>query len=447
MTHMTRYIRQWSILLLLVTICISATAQSVREEIDSDPQRSAGIRYSLPTSLQQADTPAPDGKKPFYISHYGCSASYYLDKTKDYTGPIATMAKADSLNMLTPLGKDVLRRLLLVYEDAKPRVGELTEMGAQQMRQLAQQMVDRYPDLFVKGSIVDARSIVHNHNIMSMQEVMTQISRACSPMELRIKSSHSNDAWMEVRDKELEAIRFNAETEASYQAFRQANSDDSRLMASLFVDADYVKNHINPMILSDQLFVVAGAVQNTSLADKLTLYDIFTPDEIYGHWRIHNARNYICYGRFKLNGTYQAYSQRAPLWNLLHMGDSIKNIGHPVVHLRYSSRGMVTALICLMELNGYGLITDDLDQLDKQGWADFRIAPFGASVQVIHYRKDTDDDDILIKVLLNGKETRLPIESDCAPYYHWQDAKRYYLRKLYAYERLKYESGTDQEKK
>ena len=446
MMHVTRHIRQWTMPLLLA-ICMSATAQSIREEIELIPQRSAGIRYSLPTNEQLTDTPVPDGKKPFYISHYGSSAAYYLDNTKDYTGPLSTMAKADSLDKLTPLGQDVLHRLELIYKDAKLKVGELTEKGAQQMRQLAQQMVDRFPEVFVKGSIVDGRSIVRNHNILSMQEAMIQISRACTPMDLRIKSSHSNDAWMYVRDKDLEADRYNEETEASYQAFRMANKDDDRLMNLLFTDADYVKKHVDSIILSDQLFVVANTIQDTPLADQVTLYDLFTPDEIYRHWRIHNARTYISYGRFALNGTYQAYSQRAPLWNLLHMGDSVKNIGHPVVHLRYTTRGMLTSLICLMELNGYGLVTADLDQLDKQGWADYRIAPFGASVQVIHYRKDMDDDDILIKVLLNGKETRLPIESDCAPYYHWQDAKRYYLRKLYAYERLKYENETKKQKK
>lgn len=444
--HVTRHIRQWTMPLLLA-ICMSATAQSIREEIELIPQRSAGIRYSLPTNEQLTDTPVPDGKKPFYISHYGSSAAYYLDNTKDYTGPLSTMAKADSLDKLTPLGQDVLHRLELIYKDAKLKVGELTEKGAQQMRQLAQQMVDRFPEVFFKGSIVDGRSIVRNHNILSMQEAMIQISRACTPMDLRIKSSHSNDAWMYVRDKDLEADRYNEETEASYQAFRMANKDDDRLMNLLFTDADYVKKHVDSIILSDQLFVVANTIQDTPLADQVTLYDLFTPDEIYRHWRIHNARTYISYGRFALNGTYQAYSQRAPLWNLLHMGDSVKNIGHPVVHLRYTTRGMLTSLICLMELNGYGLVTADLDQLDKQGWADYRIAPFGASVQVIHYRKDMDDDDILIKVLLNGKETRLPIESDCAPYYHWQDAKRYYLRKLYAYERLKYENETKKQKK
>ena len=102
------------------------------------------------------------------------------------------------------------------------------------------------------------------------------------------------------------------------------------------------------------------------------------------------------------------------------------------------------SLICLMELNGFGLQTNDLDQLDKQGWVDYRIAPFGANVQVIHYRKDMDDNDILIKVLLNGQEMQLPIPSDCAPYYHWDDAKRYYLRKLYAYEKMRYDSKNEE---
>jgi len=287
---------------------------------------------------------------------------------------------------------------------------------------------------------------VRNHNILSMQEAMTQIARACSPMDLRMKSSHSNDHWMDNRDTELEADRFNTETEACYQAFRQANIDDRRLMESLFTNADYVKQHVDAAVLSDQIFAIVGTIQSTPLEGVVTLYDIFTPQELYHHWRIHNARNYICYGGFTQNGGYQAYSQRAPLWNLLHMGDSIKNYDVPVAHLRYSSRAMMLSLICLMELNGFGLQTDDLDQLDKLGWVDYRIAPFGANVQVIHYRKDKTDEDILIKVLLNGKETRLPIPSDCAPYYHWNDAKRYYLRKVYAYEKLRYDSKNKQKK-
>ena len=430
-------IRQWVSPLLLM-ICTQLTAQTVVEEIKAIPQCSAGIIYSVPTGKQQADTPAPDGKKPFYISHFGSCAAYYLESRKDYEVPINVFVKADSMNMLTPLGKDVLRRLRLIEQDAAHRTGEITVNGARQMRQLAQEMVDRFPDIFVDGSYIDARSIVRNHSIMSMQEFMNQIARHKANMELVMKSSHSNDQWMHVEDKELEADRFNAETETSYQAYIKANSNNKRLWESLFGSIDYVKEHIDTTKLNDQLFTLAGGIQNTPLEGVITLYDIYTPEEIIQHWRLHNAKNYISYGGFELNGGNQPFAQRAPLWNLLHQGDSIKKLDYPVVHLRYSSRGMVMELICLMELNGYGLKTPDLNQLEKQGWANYRIAPFGSSVQVVYYRKDKTDENILIKVLLNGQEARLPIKTDCAPYYHWEDVKRYYLRKLYAHEKIRF---------
>ena len=430
-------IRQWVSPLLLM-ICTQLTAQTVVEEIKAIPQCSAGIIYSVPTGKQQADTPAPDGKKPFYISHFGSCAAYYLESPKDYEAPINVFVKADSMNMLTPLGKDVLRRLRLIEQDAAHRTGEITVNGARQMRQLAQEMVDRFPDIFVDGSYIDARSIVRNHSIMSMQEFMNQIARHKANMELVMKSSHSNDQWMHVEDKELEADRFNAETKTSYQAYIKANSNNKRLWESLFGSIDYVKEHIDTTKLNDQLFTLAGGIQNTPLEGVITLYDIYTPEEIIQHWRLHNAKNYISYGGFELNGGNQPFAQRAPLWNLLHQGDSIKKLDYPVVHLRYSSRGMVMELICLMELNGYGLKTPDLNQLEKLGWANYRIAPFGSSVQVVYYRKDKTDENILIKVLLNGQEARLPIKTDCAPYYHWEDVKRYYLRKLYAHEKIRF---------
>ena len=87
--------------------------------------------------------------------------------------------------------------------------------------------------------------------------------------------------------------------------------------------------------------------------------------------------------------------------------------------------------------------TDNLDSLEAMGWADYRIAPLGGSIVMIHYRKDHFDEDVLVKVLLNEREARLPIETDCAPYYHWNDVKRYYLRKLYRYENTRFDGITE----
>ena len=58
-------------------VCGMANGQTVAEELQADVNRAAGTFYALPVSKMPKDTPAPDGKKPFYINHYGCPGSYY----------------------------------------------------------------------------------------------------------------------------------------------------------------------------------------------------------------------------------------------------------------------------------------------------------------------------------------------------------------------------------
>jgi hypothetical protein len=210
--------------------------------------------------------------------------------------------------------------------------------------------------------------------------------------------------------------------------------DDSRLMGILFNDADYVKT-IDATELSRQLFDLAGCTQYSEAAADMSLYNLFTPDEIHRHWMRRNAWAYIRYGGCTLSGGYQPYSQRRSLWNLFHMSDSVLTLDHPVVHLRYTHENVVMSLVCLLELDGFGLKTACLDSLENYGWADYRIAPLGGSIMMVLYRTDKDDPDPLVRVMLNGREARLPVPTDYAPYYHWQDVKRYYLRKLYVYAR------------
>lgn len=122
---------------------------------------------------------------------------------------------------------------------------------------------------------------------------------------------------------------------------------------------------------------------------------------------------------------------------MIHMGDSVLKRQDPIMHLRFTNEDVVMALACLMELDNYGLQTDNLDALGDLGWVNYRIAPLGGNIIMVHYRSNPDDPDVLVKVLLNGRETHLPIKTDCAPYYHWNDVKNFYLRKLYRYENVR----------
>ena len=430
-------------IIVVATALVGAEAQgskavSVERELQADVNRAAGMFYARSTAKAPKDTPAPKGKKPFYINHYGCPGPYYLDKGEYYTDTYATLAKADTLGKLTPLGKDVLRRVTMLYNDAKNRDGELTARGAQQCRTLVKQMVERFPDIFTPKGYYSVRSIVENRCIMTMQEGLLQLSAMKQPIVARSKASMQELNFMDPKDEELTSQRLDSLTSISFEHFTDLNSSDNRLMISLFNDLNYVMHNIDAGKLSRQLYILAGNVQHSQVAGQITLFDIFTPEEIHQHWRKQNAWHYINYGGCKLNGGYQAYLQRATLRNMIHMGDSVLKRYNPLMHLRYTHASVIMSLACLLDLDGYGLHTANLDSLEDYGWVNYRIAPLGGSIEMIHYRTDRDDPDVLVKVLLNGHEARLPIKTDCAPYYHWQDVKTYYLRKLYRYENRRF---------
>lgn len=424
-----------TIILTLLFSCIASddiVAQSVQEEIRANVNRSAGTFLAYLAPQQSTMTPPPDGKKPFFLSHYGCQGSYYLDKQEDYDAPYQTLSKADSLGKLTTLGHDVMQRLDIIRRDAENRTGELTELGEQQQRDIIRRMEERFPETFAQNGYVSGRCATVNRCVLSMEEAMLQAARM-RPTGLIHKSSHSFQYFMNPQDKKLYAMKMDSVTTACYNAFAKKYEHSERLMQTLFNDTAYVRKHIKAKKLMNQLFDIAGTVQNTELRNSLTLYDLFTPDEIYNQWKKQNAWWYINYGGCTLNGGLQPYASRNLLQYMIEKGDSVCLLKKPVTHLRYTLETIFMSLVCLMDINGYGLATDNLESLDEKGWADFRIAPMSGNLQMIYYRSDFDDQDILIKVLLNEREASLPIPTDCAPYYHWKDVREFYLKKLKNY--------------
>ena len=101
---------------VLATVGLGVNAQTTFEEISADLNKAGGVYLAYP-KVEAKQTPAPKGYKPFYVSHYGRHGSRYLLGDRDYLWIIQLMQKADSINGLTPLGKDVLKRLSLVWQE------------------------------------------------------------------------------------------------------------------------------------------------------------------------------------------------------------------------------------------------------------------------------------------------------------------------------------------
>ena len=423
-------------ILILVTLtfyAIGLPAQSIREEIQKNIRCSASNYMAYPNPHQHELTPAPEGKKPFYISHYGRHGSRYHNLPATYDIPYQTMATADSLGKLTPLGADVLHRLELIRRDAKDHWGELTELGARQHREIIKRMVRRYPEIFRGRVTVDARSTMSTRCILSMEYAMMQLAEMLPTAKVHHNATFRDMYYLNQQDKRLFAMKMDSATRVRYFEFTKNYEDNSRLMKSLFNDTAYINNKVDAGKLNYFLFKVASNLQSTHLNNAMTLYDLFTDEEIYRNWKKENAWWYICYGNCPINGGLQPYTQRNLLRRIIEQADSCISLKQPGAQLRFGHETVLLPLVCLLEVEDYGLSTDNLESLDRRGWANYRIFPMGANLQLVFYRQSPADDDVLFKVLLNENEVHLPLKSVEDVYYHWSDFRKYYLSKLDAY--------------
>ena len=411
---------------------------SVKEEIWEDVTCAAGVNKAYVPIVNRIWTAAPEGKTPFAIITYGRHGSCYLGKPTDYDAPLKVLEKADSIDRLTPLGKNVLGRLKLIRRDANNHWGELSETGARQQREIAWRLIERVPEIFNKDAFhLGARSLRDTRSLLSMDQLMMQVAREC---RTRVYHNASNgySFYLNHQDEKRLPIHQDSLAKAAFEAFSKKYGDGDRLAKTLFSDPDYIRDQVDVQKLSDQLFKIAGSIQNTRLDGKVSLYDLFTQEEIWHQWKKQNAWNYVNYGNFRREGVRRDVVSREGekdglehrlLRRLLHFSDTAQILG-PTAVFHIADETSFLPLVSLMGINGYGLATDDLETLDEKGWADYRICPMSANLQWILYRKDMDDQDVLIKVLLNGQEATLPLHSENAPYYHLKEFKDYYLKKV-----------------
>jgi hypothetical protein len=429
---MGKYFVKIPLLAIFIITISSLNAQTVRDDIRRDIL-CAGNNYRHYPEPQKALTPAPAGYVPFYISHYGRHGSRYHNRPDTYEVPWRILSVADKADALTPLGRDVLHRLTRIMNDADERTGEMTPIGAWQQREIARRMVERFPDVFLDGVDIQARSTTMTRCILSMQYFLMQLSIMRPMLDIHHNATHRDMYYLNQQDRHLHTLMDKASKDERLLAFQRSQDNPDRLIQSLFSDTAYVHSYIKAVELDDALFKIAAGIQNTLMRDSLTLLDIFTDDEIYRHWKKDNAWRYVAYGASPITGGVMPYSQRNLLRRIIHEADSCLRLPVPSVNLRFGHETCIMPLACLLDVNGYGVVTDDLESLERLGWAAYRLFPMGGNIQLVFYRRHAKDPDVLFKVLLHEEEATLPLPAVQGPYYRWSDFRAYYLKKLDAY--------------
>lgn len=411
---------------VLAIFCLGVNAQTTFEEISADLNKAGGVYLAYPT-VETKQTPAPKGYKPFYVSHYGRHGSRYLLSDRDYQWIIQLMEKAETVNGLTPLGQDVLKRLNMVWEEAQGRAGDLTPLGVRQHQGIAERMSKNFPEVFRGKRHVSARSTVVYRCAMSMVAFGDRLKQLNPQLDMSYEMSEKYMSYLNYH-----SARSNAFTHGKkgpwveeYRKFEEAQVHPDRLVNTLFSNADFIRCEVNPSELMWGLYWIAVDMQD--METPVSFFDLFTAKEMFDLWQCVNYRFYMGNANpLASNGIVMA-NAKSLVENILESADAAIKDRSIAATLRFGHDGNVIPLLALLQIENFDVAVAGPAEVYKH-WCDFKATPMASNVQIVFFENKAGD--ILVKFMHNEKEVHVPVKTDQWPFYHWNDVKEYYQKRL-----------------
>lgn len=422
------------LLLSALLVSVAASAQTAKEEIYADILKSGSnyMAYQAPTKPL---TKAPKGYEPFYMTHYGRHGSRWLLNDNDYMNVLRPLRRAKEEGKLTSLGLEALEKMERFYPCTIDRLGDLSDIGERQHHEIGYRMTQHFPEIFSgKEAQVDARSTVVIRCILSMTAECEEIT-AFNP-KLRMHNDVSK-AFQYYLNHDFDRRLRDASRDRSgiVDHYKRKYTHPERFCRALFTDETFWNDEdFRPRSFMRAVFNVATNMQSHGCGEDM--WNLFTKEEIYDLWKIVNIDWYLGYAAAPQTGSIMQFNQANLLRNMIETTDTVmasKSFKNGA-SLRFGHEVCVMPLACLMELDSCGRQVQDLDHLEDY-WVNYRIYPMGCNVQLVFYRPKKAGAPILVKALLNEKETTMPVKTDQFPYYKWDDVRAYYLKKLQDFEK------------
>ena len=374
-------------------------------------EKMGGVYYAYPVT-ETTMLAAPEGYEPFYISHYGRHGSRWLPNDKRYTW---VNRQFKDKNRLTKLGKDVRKRLEKIWKNAEGNGGLLTPLGGRQHRQIARRMYQNFPQLFTAEAHITAHSSTVNRCKTSMENFVAELKAQNPSIKIDPITREEDMAWIAYKSKEQNYL------EHSFDWPLPISTD--RFINALFTDASHLSKSNREKLLSE-LHTIASDMQDVEL--KVSLYDIFTEEELKTVYNLNNRRMTLHNGDEIMNNGIAARCATS-LWNRIE-ADADAAIASGVVgaDLRF---GHDTNLYRLMTLMGIDTKDKPMDEL----------LPMAANLQMIFYKNAQGR--VLVQLLHNEHPATIsnlsPLTSDLLPLYYWEDLKQHVADRLHHFEHLR----------
>lgn len=197
-------------------------------------------------------------------------------------------------------------------------------------------------------------------------------------------------------------------------------------MKSLFSDPEFVKREVKkPRKLMEQLLLQAAIMQDVDYLG-ISLYDLFTGEEIYAAWEDENFRRYVMFGPSKRFGDPIIADAKPLLRNIVETAEEVIGGGKELAaSLRFGHDVNVIPLLALLGVEGASARVSTPEEA-AEVWQVHRVSPMAANVQFVFFRNPAGD--VLVRILHNERDAGLPLGG--GPYYRWETF-RDYCKSLY----------------
>lgn len=409
--------------LAMCLLPIAAQPQTAKEEVLNDLNKAGGVYFAYPVSTIE-QTPAPRGYEPFYISHYGRHGSRYLISDEDYSWLLTLMREAKDADALTPLGLDVLERIEKVWLEAEGRGGDLAPLGVRQHRAIAERMYQAFPQV-LKGQVdISARSTIVMRCAMSMAAFCERLKELNPSLHITREASARHMYYLNYHSPESSAYSSSdGPWHEEYRKFEESHTHAARLVGALFSDSLWVTRHVNPAKTMWGFYWLVVGMQN--IETPVSFIDLFEPQELFDLYQVFNYRFYVCDSHYPGNRGMMLDNAKPLLKNVIASADEAIASGKPGATLRFGHDGNLIPFAGLLGLKDCRASEENPAHVYKR-FATWRISPMAGNVQMVFFRHKKDPTNILVKFMLNERETSIPIETATYPFYKWSDVRAYF---------------------
>lgn len=365
-----------------------------------------------------AESPAPKGYKPVYVSHYGRHGSRSNWGSKNYDALIAQLTEAKEAGILTADGEVLLKGAKDVLAHYDGMDGRLTPLGVREHAQIAGRLCERVPAVFKGKRTVRCIASTVQRSIISMCGFTNELARRNPKLTITMDCGAKFQEYINAKGNDIGVDR-----DILDRMIEERNSREEDTMYVLnLLFTDPVRGHEivgDVHTLYNNIFATAQVTDDFEMEEDL--FRFMPISASYKRWSYYNHLMYYHNANSAEHGRRHVPCAESLANDIITKADEALERGDIAADLRFGHDYPILSLVSYLGIEGVGDVLS-YDEVDYK-WYCFWNVCMGSNLQIIFYRNKAGE--TLVKFLYQERETKLrKLEPDVAPcYYKWDNVK------------------------